>query len=189
MKEMSSPSFRHGDRTMLLVLFALFGIGLVQVYSSSFVFAIDSTGDALYFFKRQFAYVLLAGAAMAVVSRIPLGWIRSWGWTLWIVSVLAMALTLVPGIGHRAGGAARWIQLPWGFRFEPSEIFKIATVLMAATLFTLRDRPVDRFRWLLPVVILLIPSFILLKQPDFGTTVICGLVVISLLFVAGLRWR
>ncbi|MBX9769198.1 MAG: FtsW/RodA/SpoVE family cell cycle protein, partial [Bdellovibrionales bacterium] len=60
------------DRTMLLVLFTLFGIGLVQVYSSSFVFAIDSSGDALFFFKRQFLFVILAGITMFGVSRIPL---------------------------------------------------------------------------------------------------------------------
>lgn len=185
----SSSNANPPDRTMLLVLFALFGIGLVQVYSSSFVFAIDSTGDALFFFKRQLYFVFVTGAAMSIVSRIPLDTVQKWGWILWVGSVFAMALTLVPGIGHRAGGAARWIQLPLGFRFEPSEIYKIGTVLMAATLFTLRERPVDRFRWIFPVLILFFPSFILLKQPDFGTTVICGLVIVSLLFVAGLRWR
>ena len=57
---------------LFLTVFALFGVGLVQVYSSSFIFATESFGDAHFFFRRQLAFTLVAFIALVVTTQMPL---------------------------------------------------------------------------------------------------------------------
>src|SRR5690606_2614983 len=124
------------------------GIGLVQVYSSSFIFAIESRGDGLYFFKRQLVFVILSASLLLLVAQIPFRWIEKWGWTLWIVATGAVAATMVPGLGIKAGGANRWLNLPGGLVFEPSEFLKISLSLLLATYFSRKTDFLGQFSWL-----------------------------------------
>ena len=124
------------DRGLLLAVFALMGIGLVQVYSSSFIFAIESRGDGLFFFKRQAFFSLLSIGVLLFVANMPFRWIEKYGWLLWVGAGVGVAATLVPGLGIRAGGAARWLNLPGGVVFEPSELLKVSLSVILATLFS-----------------------------------------------------
>lgn len=173
--------------SLLLTLFALLGVGLVQVYSSSFVFAIETYNDGLFFFKRQLLFSLLGVAVAIGVVMTPMSWIRRWGWWLWVVSSVLIMITWVPGLGVKVGGAHRWIQLPLGFRFEPAEILKIAFVILMATLMARSDQLNSKriFTWSL---FILIPLLFVLKQPDFGTFALLVAVGLALLFAFGLRW-
>lgn len=177
------------DRGLLLAVFALLGIGLVQVYSSSFIFAIEARGDGLFFFKRQFAFSLLAIAALMITAQIPFRLIEKFGWLLWIGAGAAAALTLVPGLGIRAGGAARWLNLPGGFVFEPSELLKISLSLLLATFFSRRLEIFGQYEWIARPLIFAMPLLIVLRQPDFGTFAICCSVFVAVLFAFGLKWR
>jgi cell division protein FtsW (lipid II flippase) len=117
---------RNGiDRGVLLVVFLLAGIGVVQVYSSSFIFAIDSRADGLYFFKRQLAFLPLSLALLFSIAYFPHRWLKKLGLVLWAIAAFAVAATLLAQFGIRAGGAARWLRLPGAFVFEPSELLKI----------------------------------------------------------------
>lgn len=177
------------DRGILLAVFALLGIGLVQVYSSSFIFAIESRGDALFFFKRQLAFMIVAVAVMFLTASIPFRWIEKYGWTMWLVAGAGVAATMVPGLGIRAGGAARWLNLPGGFVFEPSELLKISLSLLLATYFSRRTESLGQFEWPVRALIYAGPLVLALKQPDFGTFAICSAVSVAILFAFGLRWR
>lgn len=174
---------------LLLVLLALYGIGLVQVYSSSYIFAIDTYGDGLFFFKRQLIFSILSVCAVFIFASIPFSWIQKWGWLAWLVSGGLIVLTLVPGLGIKVGGAARWISAPLGFRFEPSEILKVSFCLFFASLLVRQENFLRRFHWSIILFIVFAPFLILLKQPDFGSFVILSLVGFILLFSFGLRFR
>jgi cell division protein FtsW len=177
------------DRGLLLAIFALVGIGLVQVYSSSFIFAIESRGDGLYFFKKQLSFAVLALSAMLVVALTPFRWIEKLGWLLWPMAAIGVAATMVPGLGIKAGGAARWLNLPGGFVFEPSELLKVSLSLLLATYFSRRAEFLGRWEWLVKTVLLIAPLLLVLRQPDFGTFFICVTVFVSVLFAFGLKWR
>lgn len=175
--------------SLFLTIFALLGIGLVQVYSSSYIFAIESYGDGLYFFKRQAIFTILGLVALVCAVQIPFEKIRKYGWLVWILASLLLAATFIPGLGVRVGGALRWIQLPLGFRFEPSELLKIGFSFLIAS-FVCKHQNI--FRHLKPGwlgLILILPILLLLKQPDFGSFAIILTVGVALLFTFGLSFK
>lgn len=176
------------DKGLLLAVLALLGIGLVQVYSSSFIFATESRGDGLFFFKRQLAFTALALPCLFAVALTPWRWIERYGFLLWFVAAGAIALTFVPGFGVKAGGASRWLSLPGGAVFEPSELLKITLPLMFATLAAHKDHFFGALEWPVRALIFGTPLILVLAQRDFGSFFICSAVLFCLLFVYGLRW-
>lgn len=175
------------DRGILLTVFALLGIGIVQVYSSSFIFAIESRGDGLFFVKRQIVFTLLGIVVLFLTATFPFRWLERWGWVLWPLAALAVGATLISHFGVRAGGAKRWLHFG-GAVFEPSELLKIALSLLLATYFS-RENLFGKIDRPLKAIFLAVPMFLLLKQPDFGTFFICSVVFFGVLFAFGLRWR
>lgn len=177
------------DRSLLLCVFALMGIGLVLIYSASFIFASQKFSDGLYFFKRQSIFVVLALTFMGFASYFPYQYLRKFFWGFMAVLLGLLALLYVPGLAHKAGGATRWIMLPLGFHMEPSEIAKLmAPVIFSYWLVYQRREKV----WVYSLKVLLttlVPLILLLKQPDFGAAVIFSLIGVALLFCFGLKLR
>jgi cell division protein FtsW len=182
------PQSAKLDRGICLSVFAFLGIGLVQVYSSSFIFATESRGDGLFFVKRQLIFSVLALLVMFATANIPFRWLQKHGTWVWLAAAAGVAATLVPHIGVRAGGAARWLKLPSGIVFEPSELLKISLSLLLASFFSVAAGD-DKKTWLYRSLILAVPLLLVLKQPDFGSFFICTVVGVSVLFAFGLRWR
>jgi len=175
------------DRGLLLCVFTLLGIGLIQVYSSSFIFADESRGDGLFFFRKQALFSVLGIAAMFCAANIKINWLQKCSWQIWILASLAIAATFLPGIGIRSGGATRWLQLPFGLGFEPSEFLKIALSLVLAGFISHKNQSINA--WIFRIVLLAIPLLMMLKQPDFGSVVICVLVALTILYIFGLSWK
>ncbi|GIL18486.1 MAG: putative lipid II flippase FtsW [Oligoflexia bacterium] len=180
---------RHLSSTLLLAIITLMGVGLVQVYSSSYVFATESYGDGLFFFKRQFVSIIIAFSVLLFSAHLPLKFVEKWGWLLWLISSLGVAATFIPGLGVRVGGAIRWIQLPMGLRFEPSELLKLSFSLFFAALLVRDENLLKKAKWYVLAIMLIAPLLLLLKQPDFGSFAIIVVVAVTLLFAFGLKWR
>ena len=119
------------DRLLLWSVLGLTTLGLVMVYSSSAVSAGERLGDAFYFVKRQLVAGAAGLAAMFLSMRLGYRRLEGWAYPLLLLSLLAMILVLIPGIGHMAGGARRWIRLA-GLGFQPSELAKLAIVIYLA---------------------------------------------------------
>ncbi len=181
LKNLSSP--------LLLVIIALMGAGLVQVYSSSYIFATENYGDGLYFFKRQFAFAFISFLTMLVASTLPLKTFEKYGWLFWVVGLLGVGATFIPGLGVRVGGAIRWLNLPGGLRFEPSEFLKLSFGIFFGSILVRKDNWLGRMHWVAISLLIFLPLFLLLKQPDFGSFSIIIFVAIGLLFAFGLKWR
>ena len=178
------------DRGLTLCVLMLMGIGLVAVYSASFVFASEKYGDGLFFFKKQIVFVVLATFVLWLVSHFPYQLFKKYFWIFLAVEVVALLLVFVPGLAYRAGGASRWISLPGGLHFEPSELAKLMAPIAIGFLMT-RKRWRDEKWWqtvLIYVLSLLVPIFIMLRQPDFGSSAIIAIVCLTVLFCFGLKW-
>lgn len=177
------------SNSVFLAVIGLIGAGLVQVYSSSYIYAIEAFGHGWFFFQKQLLFALAAMIVLIAVAHIPLKLIREWGWLLWLASFVGLLLTFVPGISFRAGGAARWLQLPFGFRLEPAEFLKVAVSLLIASALMRRQTALRSVPWWLIAIVAFVPFVALLKQPDFGSFSILVAVVLIFLFAQGLRWR
>ncbi|MBY0553808.1 putative lipid II flippase FtsW [bacterium] len=174
--------------SLFLALVALFGIGLMQVYSSSYIFATESYGgDGLYFFKRQLVFTLISGFSLIFFTQLPINFIKKWSWVLWPATFILLCATFIPGIGVKVGGALRWIQLPFGVRFEPSELLKVAFSFIFASLVCRNENLLGKLKWHWAILMLLVPLAVLNVQHDFGSLVIILLVATALLFTFGLN--
>lgn len=175
------------DKSILLSILFLMGLGLVQVYSSSFIFAIEVHEDGLYFFRKQLVSAAIGFVLMLSVALMPSKLIKPFSLCLWIAAVVGVALTFFPGLAIKAGGAHRWLRLPLGQRFEPAELLKVAYPLFLAMIVIWQ--PKTAAPKLFAIGSLIVPLFLLYYQPDFGTLTMCFLVGFAIAFVFGLKLR
>lgn len=157
-----------------------------MVYSSSFIYAQEKTGDGFAFIKKQLIFAAVGFSALVGVCRIDYRrWFR-WGYPLLVVAVILLAAILIPGLGVRVGGARRWIRV-FGFNFQPGELAKFGVIFFAARqLAKKRDRIHTFAAGVLGQFIVPMPALLLLlAQPDFGTTVMISIVLFALMYLAG----
>ena len=179
------------SRNILLCLFFFAGLGLVQVYSSTYIFAQENFASGLYFFKKQFLFTFLGFAVFFAFAYIPWKYNRNIGLFLWVVSVLTLIATLIPSVGVTVNNAQRWLPFPFGFRFQPAELFKVTTPFAIAYMTVIWENwSLHKLVfWMVPLFILGFPLFILILQPDFGTAGLICLLAFACLFLLGLKKR
>jgi cell division protein FtsW len=193
-EELRGQSLPNRDRALdswsLGAVAVLLGLGIVLVYSSSSVYAARLYRDAEHFLRLQLAWAGLGLAAMWLMTRVASASLRRRaGWVL-IGCVLLCGVVLIPGIGHLAGGARRWLTFA-GVGFQPSEFTKLAVVVVMAAVLARRDEesPEVRRSLLVPVALAQIPVLLILAEPDLGTALVIEIIVGIMVFVAGLRLR
>lgn len=124
-------STRRIDIFLLMVTLMLVAVGLAMVYSTSAVLAHDRYGDSLYFLKRQLVWAALGLLAMGAAWYVPYRSQQRLVLPVLSVSLIALLLVLVPGIGREVGGARRWLPLgPFGL--QPSEFAKYGLIMCSA---------------------------------------------------------
>ncbi|MGN7614035.1 putative lipid II flippase FtsW [Magnetococcales bacterium HHB-1] len=166
---------------------ALVVVGLVMVYSASSPLALRRFNDPAYYALRNGIYAFLGFFTLIIVGRLSTEAIRRIGRIGFWISLLALLLVLIPGISHEAGGARRWLNFHL-FTVQPSEIFKVTTVLYMAHLLSTDPGRAQRMKGgLVPIILLFsIAATLLLAEPDFGTTLITGTVMMGMVFLAGI---
>ena len=165
-------------------------LGLLMVIGVAFIFsatAPNETQSLLPFyrqawFKQALAYGLGAGAAV-VAGFIPYHSIARWAMVgYWITILLLVAVLMV---GNKVMGARRWIDLGF-FQFQPSEFAKLSFILVMAHFLS---RPHDELRlpglFLKAIGLILLPFFLILKEPDLGSGLPLFPVGLAMMFVAG----
>jgi cell division protein FtsW len=175
------------DRTILLLILTLIGVGIVLVFSSSFIFAIESRADGFFYFKKQILFALVGMCALLFTALMPFEWIRRYGFMAWIVFGVMVLLTFIPHIGVKSNGAIRWIYMGGGVYLEPSEFLKVSLPLVMAYLMTRFENSQNKMKAFFISCLFFFPLPLLLKQNDFGSFTVCVSVLSSLLFIFGLR--
>jgi cell division protein FtsW len=172
-------------RRFLLVVIGLTLIGLIFVYSSSSVFALEKFGNSAYFLKRQLTYLFLGIAGFFVFALTPKSFWKKYASLFFIGSVCLTLLTFVPQLGLRCHGSNRWLSIA-GFSFQPSELLKLFLLIYLGYFLEKKQKVSGSFvnSYLPYLFVLGITSLVLLKQPDFGSMVTIFSTSVILLFVA-----
>ncbi len=175
---------------LLGTVVALCLLGLIMVLSASSVDSVRARGDAWSVSIRQALWVAAGLAALLATSAVDYSFWRRLVNPLLIASIALLVLVLVPGIGITAGGSTRWLGIG-GFRFQPSELAKLALLLFGADLLARRQYQIANSKASLrPVLIVTgILSLLILLQPDMGTALILVVISLTLLFVSGIPMR
>lgn len=175
------------DRVLLLLVTMLIGIGLIAVAAASPAAGARYSGNGIVVAARHYFWMQLGWTAIAVpvmlgVSALPMHVARRMA--LIGAAIFLVLLALVPVIGSTANGATRWI----GFgsaKLQPSEFLKPMFAVSMAWLLSLRAKNPGLPFALISVVPMAVVAALLMKQPDFGQTVIFGAVWLVLLIVGG----
>jgi len=183
-----SPEKTSVDPVLFYVAIILAALGLVMVYSASAVYALDRTGDAMYYFKRQILCLALGSVAFWFGIRFGYNRLVGLAYPLLLLTIALLVGVLIPGIGSRAGGAARWLRVGV-LSFQPAELAKVTFVIYLACSLTRKKEIIQIFStgFLPHLIVSGVLILLLLKEPDFGTATTLAVLLFLMLFVAGTR--
>ncbi len=164
--------------------------GLLMVYSSSFIYAQERTGDGFAFIKKQLLHSAIGFSVLVGICHVDYRRWQKWAPSILLGTTALLTLILIPGVGSRVGGAQRWFR--FGFMsFQPGELAKFAVIIFAAhQLERKRERINHLAAGVISQFLVPLPALVLLMlQPDFGTTVMISVVIFALMFLAGVPKR
>ncbi len=166
------------DYPLLGLILLLITFGLIILYSAS--------GQSIDMVLRQGARLFLALGIMVAFSFVPPHKYKLWA--PWLYAVGLMLLIAVMIMGKIGKGAQRWLDLSL-FRFQPSEIMKLAVPLMVAWFIDLRPIRHDFKALIFAGLLIFIPAILIAKQPDLGTALMVTASGLSVIFLAGISFR
>jgi cell division protein FtsW len=176
------------DWPLLCIWFALLSVGLVMVSSASISFSASSYNDAWYFSRRHGIYMIMGLLLASSAAIVPMSVWEKYAGHLLVFTLVLLVLVLIPGIGRRVNGSQRWINLGI-IHVQISEVAKSCAVIYFASFFSRRHHELH-FGWqgfLKPLLVVGVFVFLLLLEPDFGSSVVLSATVIAMMFVAGVR--
>jgi len=164
--------------TSLLVL------GLVMLYSSSL------TQVGAHYLVMQLIWCVAGFGFCVTAASLDYQLFKKYAWPIFILAFVLLALVLVPHVGRKINGARRWFDLH-GVRFQPSELGKIALIILLAWYGDRFQRRMNTFKWgiAIPVVIIAAILGLVFVEPDRGTTILLAAVSGAILLLAGVQWK
>lgn len=185
------------DFLLLFLTALLVGFGLLMVLSASSIFALTSftahgcsycNGDELYFVKRQVLFLLLGIFGMLVAMNIPFSFYKRHFLGIALISLLALFLVLIPGIGVKINGARSWFNLGVA-NLQPAEFAKLGLILYLAAIISKKGDGIRKLKsGLMPPLVITGLFFLLIAiQPDLGSAAILLGVALVVLVCGGAR--
>jgi len=168
----------HIDFTLLILLILLSSIGIIILMSAGH--------ENMGLLNRQATRLAVAFFAMLVVAQVPPHALKMFAPWLFLLGTLLLLGVLF--VGDTGKGAQRWLDLGF-FRFQPSELLKLATPMMVAWYLAERRLPPSNKHIVLATVFIAIPTVLIAKQPDLGTAILIASSGLAVLFLAGISWK
>jgi len=168
----------HLDAPLLICLLALSVVSLFVLYSAS--------GQNIDIVWRQVVRLGVAFSIMLALAQITPATLKRW--TPWFFGLGIGLLLAVLFFGETGKGAQRWLELGL-FRFQPSEMMKLAVPMMVAWYLSDHPLPPTAKRLLIACLMIFIPTLLIAKQPDLGTALLIAGAGIFVLLFAGISWR
>lgn len=169
----------HVDPVLFFMLLTLCACGLFVIYSAS--------GQSMSMVYRQMTYYALGFMVMITIAQFHPRWFQMAAPWMYGAGIFALLLVLLIGVG--AKGAQRWLSVFGVFRFQPSEIMKLVVPMTMAWFLASKLLP-PRFKVIiLALAIIFVPTLMVMRQPDLGTSLLIAASGLFVLLFAGLNWR
>lgn len=169
------------NKNLLLFLFIIFVVGIISLYSAA-------TGNFSPWASKQIWNFCIFFPMMLLVALVN---INIWYKFAYVIYAASLGLVLFIEIyGHTAMGATRWIKL-FGFNIQSSEIMKLSLIIGLARYFFNKDlEQIQQNKYLIvPLIMILVPTALVLRQPDLGTAFILLVIGAGIMFTAGVQWQ
>jgi cell division protein FtsW len=188
LKKKNMNSVNKNNYLIIFPFIFLVLLGLVMISSASIFLAEEQTLDPFYYISRQLLFVSVGLVSMSIFLIIPSSFLLKTDWLLVLISILLLIALFVPNVGSSVNGSIRWIRLG-SIGIQPSEICKFSLIIYISGYCFRRASELYSFRnFLKPLTLLSIISLLIMSQPDLGSTAIICLVVVAILFYAGISF-
>ncbi len=168
----------HIDVPLCFGLLMLCGLGLTIFYSAG--------GEDIGVLIRQIVRMTIAFVLMFLVAQLSPSTIERW--SIWIFIIGIIMLVIVLWVGYAGRGAQRWLDVGL-FRFQPSELMKLAVPMVVARYLSNKSLPPSYGNIFIVGLLILLPVGLIAKQPDLGTSLLVATAGLSVLFISGMRWK
>lgn len=172
--------FERIDLLLLTVTIAVIMSGLLAIFSATYTSGTD-------YFSKQLSFSIIGIFLMIIISYIPPGIIAKSSYIFYLISLVMLVLVLI--IGKKISGSKSWFSMG-GFGIQPSEFAKIATILALANFLSQSEdgfRNVNKLKnFFKACALVLIPVFLIMRQPDMGTSLVFLSLILPVLFWVGL---
>ncbi len=178
----SSKLLSNTSKTMILLILLICGIGLITLYSASLHVNLSFFQKVI---GKQVIWMMLGSIVALLLFFVQKKILYEQAYTFYWIGLVLIILPYF--FGSSSTGTSRWLSFS-GINFQPSELMKIIIVIAVAKYLANSELHSTNFRvFIVPVIITLIPTAIILKQPDLGTSMILIMAVFPMLFWAGTR--
>ena len=178
------------DKWLIFAIGSIVVLGLLMMTSASIVISDNQLHQPFYFLFKQLVFLSLGVVIGAVVIQIDIAQFEKYSGAILLSVLVLLSLVLIPGIGRSVNGSSRWI----GFgplMFQVSELTKISIVIYLAGYLVRRNVEIrtQLSGFIKPMAILAVIAVLLLKEPDFGATVVITATTLGMMFLAGMQLR
>jgi cell division protein FtsW len=166
----------------------LLSVGVVMIYSSSGIFALETMGDSTYFLKRHLVFLVVGFMAALFIMSMDYRDLKKYAKPLLVIGFILLVLVLIPGIGKSSFGARRWFKFG-PIHFQPSEFMKVIMLVYVSDFLVRKKGKITSFKdGFMPLIMVLgAVCLLVVKQPDLGNSLLIASIVLILLFISGAR--
>jgi len=170
---------------LLLVIFMLFIFSLLMILSATDA----DINNINRFVKVQSLSFLLGLLIMFIIIMIDYRMLGNFSWLIYIISILLLLSVYIPGLGVVTNNSRRWIDLGI-INLQTSELSKIGYIIVMAKYLSHEDKKLESIKDLITPILLMLPfAFLLLKQPDLGTSLVFIVVALGMMFMCNLNLK
>lgn len=172
---------------VIYIAIALLGFSIVTVFST------DTTGFGSnvnsYQFLKHLLWILIGSVLLAIMTKVDYRYLQKLSIPILVISFILLLLVMIPGIGTVTNGARRWIRFGNILGIQPSEFSKLAIIIFISSYIAKNQDRMYEFKrgYLLPFMIVGVTSALVIKEPDFGTSVFIIILSLIMLIVGGTR--
>ena len=172
----------------IILVLILVAIGVLMTYSSSVYYAELKFNNKYHFFYREIFWVSLGIFFAIVINTVHYQTIQKYSWIILLSAIVLLLMIYIPGLGKKVNNASRWLRFA-GLSFQPSEFTKFAVIIFLADRLAKNRRHVDQFTRgvLFPLIVVMIPVFLIVIEPDLGTPMVILATTVAIFFVAGTK--